>query len=238
MSPDDEKILRQDLQELRDRVFLMAGRVEVMLADAVRSLVERDRELAHATIAADRRVNRAEKESDALCMRILQHHCTLPPATVRFVTFALKMVTDLERIGDLAVDISGRSIELAGFAPLPVYRDIEQMGQAAGDMVKTAISAFVGDDAARARSVIEREPKVQAMHEAVFEQTLDLLVRDSGAARRCLALQAVARWLERAAAHATNLAEQVIFFLCGEDLRHQDQQLDQTLAEMGRPEQA
>lgn len=111
-SCDNAKEQRAEVRELRERLLLMAGRVEAMLADAVRAVCDRDIELARATIAADRRVNRAEIEMDALCLQILSRCCSLPRDELRFVTLALKMVTDLERIGDLAVNICERAVEL------------------------------------------------------------------------------------------------------------------------------
>lgn len=208
-----------ELEELRHRLLLMAGRVEGMLADAARAVRERDVELAQATIAADRRVNRAELESDALCLKILQRRCSLAADDLRFVTLALKMVTDLERIGDLAANICRIVPELAR-ASRDYYQEIERMGELAGRMVHQAIEAFVAADADAARAVLARDEEVDALVADFGQHVARAIVADSDQVPFGLAMLSVAKWLERAADHATNLAEQAVLLAGGEDLRH------------------
>lgn len=208
-----------ELEELRQRLLLMAGRVEGMLADAVRAVRERDIELAQATIAADRRVNRAEMETDALCLKILQRCCSMAPKELRFVTLALKMVTDLERIGDLAANIC-RSVPELARASRDYYREVERMGELAGSMVHQAIEAFVAGNVSAAREVLARDEEVDALVDEFGRHLARAIVADSELVPFGLAMLSVAKWLERAADHATNLAEQAILLVEGKDLRH------------------
>lgn len=208
-----------ELEELRQRLLLMAGRVEGMLGDAVRAVRERDTELARATIAADRRVNRAEIETDALCLKMLQRCCSMAPKELRFVTLALKMVTDLERIGDLAANIC-RSVPELARASRDYYEEIERMGELAGSMVHQAIEAFVEGNVFAAREVLARDEEVDALVDDFGQHVARAMVADGELVSFGLAMLSVAKWLERAADHATNLAEQAVLLAAGEDLRH------------------
>ncbi len=209
----------RELRELRERLLLMAGRVEAMLADAVRAVCEHDTELARATIAADRRVNRAEVEMDALCLQILSR-CALSREDLRFVTLALKMVTDLERIGDLAVSICERAVELWGAVGRGYYDEVQRMGEIAGGMVKDAISAFVDADAEQAQAVIDRDAEVDRLFASFSTHIVEEISEHPELVGFGMEMQSVAKWLERAADHGTNLAEQVVFLTRGEDVRH------------------
>src|SRR3954452_6348093 len=138
-----------ELKKLRERLLKMAGRVEEMIADSVRALVDRDVALAKRTIDADHLVNRAEVETDELCLVILARRQPVA-SDLRFITLALKMVTDLERIGDLAVNICERAIDLGQEPPLKSCVDVPRMATLAQWMVRDAIDAFVAGDAERA----------------------------------------------------------------------------------------
>ncbi|HEY3235370.1 MAG TPA: phosphate signaling complex protein PhoU [Polyangiaceae bacterium] len=207
------------LSELRQRLLLMASRVEEMISNSVKALVERDVELAKRTIEADHKVNRAEVETDELCLVILAKRQPMA-SDLRFITLALKMVTDLERIGDLAVNICERAIDLAGTAELKPWQDVPQMATIVQSMVGDAIDAFVASDAEKARKVIERDQEVDQLYIRVFREVLTIMRNDASAVERGIHVQSVAKWLERMADHATNLAEQVIFMVKGKDVRH------------------
>ena len=211
---------RNDVSDLRQRVLLMAGRVEQMISDSVRSLVERDTELARATIRQDHRVNRAEMEADELCIQILARR-RLEPEDLRFVTLALKMVTDLERIADLAVNISERALDLAIEPQLRSYVDISKMARTTQSMVRDAIDAFVSEDASKAEAVVVRDDIVDNLFRHVVRAVLELMLQDSAAVERGIHVQSAAKFLERMADHATNLAEQVVFMVKGKDIRHE-----------------
>jgi phosphate transport system protein len=208
-----------ELAKLRERLLKMAGRVEEMIADSVKALVERDLELARRTIEADHLVNRAEVETDELCLVILARRQPVA-SDLRFITLSLKMVTDLERIGDLAVNICERVIDLGEEPPLKPWVDVPRMASLVQAMVRDAIDAFVAGDASRAQSVIERDRDLDELYIRVFRELLSAMLGDASKVERGIHAQSIAKWLERMGDHATNLAEQVVFMVKGKDIRH------------------
>ena len=207
------------LDKLRERLLLMAGLVEAMIAAAVKAFSERDPQLARDTIGQDARVNSAEVSVDELCLRILATRQPMA-SDLRFITLALKMVTDLERIGDLAVNICERAIDMTDIPRARSYEDMHEMAALVQRMVHDAIEAFIEGDADKAREVIARDDEVDRLYERVFQQILEAMRHDPDAVHRGIHYQSVAKWLERAADHVTNIAEQVIFLVRGEDVRH------------------
>lgn len=207
------------LRELRQRLLLMAGRVEQMISRSVEALVTRDADLAQSTIELDRQVNRDEIETDRLCLVILARWQPMA-SDLRFITLALKMVTDLERIGDLAVNICERAVDLAADPPLKPYIDIPRMAVIVQTMIHDAVDAFVANNAELAREVIDRDDEVDALYRRVFAELLRIMRADEEKVESGVKVQAVAKLLERMADHGTNLAEQVIFMVHGEDVRH------------------
>ena len=194
----------------------MAGRVEAMIADSSRALVERDVELAKRVIAQDQEVNRCEVDIDELCLRVLARRQPVA-SDLRFVTLAMKMVTDLERIADLAVNISERAIDLA---PIVIHPDLPQMSVVVQSMVQKAIDAFVDRDVPRAREVIGRDDEVDDYFHEIFEDLLGRMHENPAKLNEYIHVQSVAKWLERMGDHSTNLAELVIFMVEGRDIRH------------------
>lgn len=214
-----DREFENELRELRQQLLSMAGWVEDMIANSVRSLTERDESLAERTIELDKNVNRTELETDELCMVILARRQPMA-SDLRFITLALKMVTDLERIGDLAVNICERAIDLNRQPQLAPYRDIPRMAEIVQSMVHDAIDAFVEGDAEKAYDVIERDDEVDELYARVFRDLLQLMTTEPAAVERGIHVQSVAKFLERMADHSTNLAEQVIFMINGKDVRH------------------
>jgi phosphate transport system protein len=212
--------LEIELRALRHRLLLMAGYVEQMIGASVRALVSRDCDLAKRTIAVDAKVNSAEVFTDEQCMDILQRWHPEGPE-LRFVVFALKMVTDLERIGDLAVNICERAMDLSR-EPLfrAAHEDLNRMAGIVKTMVRDAIDAFVEGSADKAREVIARDDEVDELYHRAFAEMLHLMRADPANVARGVHLQSVAKWLERMADHSTNIAEQVIFMVQGTDVRH------------------
>ena len=207
------------LQGLKDQLLGMAGRVESMITEASQALLSRDRERALQVVESDRRVNRAEMDIDGVCLTLLEtHHPT--GKQLRFVTQSLKMVADIERIGDLAVNVAERAAELSEFPTMPVHTAIEVMAECVREMVGEAIDSFVASDGAQARRVIDRDDEVDDAYARVFRETLDLMLEDKDRIRPGIIVQSAAKVLERIGDHATNLAEQVVFMVQGEDIRH------------------
>lgn len=207
------------LEQVRANLLEMANLVERMIANSVRALVNRDSALARTTIQTDHEVNRHEVETDELCLQILARRQPMA-SDLRFITLALKMVTDLERIGDLAVNISERAVELSQVPELDPWDQIPGMAAIVGAMVRDAIDAFLAGDAVKAQQVIDWDDEVDKLYREVFIEVVNIMARDPSAVQNGVMIQSVAKWLERMADHATNLAEQVIFMVRGKDIRH------------------
>jgi len=209
----------QQLSNLRERVLLMGAKVEEMIQNSVKALVERDSDLAHRMIDYDAQVNKMEVESDELCLRILARRQPVA-SDLRFITIALKLVTDLERIGDMAVNICERVLELNNEPPLKRYVDLPPMAEAAQRMVREALDAFVAGDSEAAQRVLEQDRVVDAYYGQIFREGLTYMMEDPRNIYRATRVQAIAKYLERIGDHATNLAEMVVFMVKGQDIRH------------------
>ncbi len=214
-----DKIYEAELTELREKLLTVGGLVEQAIVASVRSLVERDSQIAREVVEKDRRVNLLEVEIDELCLRMLA--LRQPAASdLRFITLALKIVTDLERIGDLAVNVAERAIQLNLEPPLRPYVDIPRMAASAEEMLKKALDAFVAGDAGEAREVLAQDDEVDELYHSVFRELVDIMAKEPDVAPRAMAILFIAKHLERIADHATNVAEMVIFFVEGRDVRH------------------
>jgi phosphate transport system protein len=209
----------RELSSLRERLLRMAGRVEEMIELATQAVVDRDANLAANVIARDARVNADEVEIDELCLSILARRQPLA-SDLRFIAGALKMVTDIERIGDLAVNMCERSIQLAKEPPLPPLPAVQQMAIIVQRAVKDAMDAFVARDAARAERVDPGDDDVDEIYHATLRGLLNMMCADGSTIQRGIHMQAVVKFMERIGDHATNLAEEVVFMVHGMDIRH------------------
>lgn len=217
--PHTDKEYERELQQLRDQILLMGAKVEQMLQSCMKALVSRDSDLAQQTIASDEQIDQLEVESDEMCLRILARRQPVA-SDLRFLTVALKLVTDLERIGDLAVNTCERVVELNQEPPLKPYVDLPRMSEVAQAMVREALDAFVARDADRARAVIERDSEVDAYYGQIFRELLTYMMENPHNIFRATRVQSIAKYLERVGDHATNLAEEVVFMVKGKDIRH------------------
>lgn len=208
-----------ELEAVRQQILHMAAHVESMIANATRALLQQDLDLARQTIGDDHKVNRLEVETDDLCLRILARRQPVA-SDLRFVTIALKMVTDIERIGDLAVDICERTLALRTKPPLAAYTVIERMAEISESMIRDAIDAFVNADPARAQDVVERDQQVDELYQSLCAEVVDVMRSDPKKVKRGIHVLSIAKFLERIGDHGTNLAEQVIFMVKGKDIRH------------------
>jgi phosphate transport system protein len=208
-----------DLNEIRAKLLEMGGKVEKMIHDAMKSLVERNTELAGLTIEYDHEINRLEVEIDERCLEVLA--LRQPTARdLRFITLAMKIVTDLERIGDKCRNIAKRARELNDLPPLKPYIDLPRMAVIAASMVTDALDAFVRWDEQLAYAVCHRDSEMDLLNEQIQRELLTFMIEDTSTITRAIKITSIARGLERIADHATNVAEMVIFMVKGKDIRH------------------
>ncbi len=214
------KQFETELRELKEKLLLMGGKIEEIIRDAMQSLIARDSELAQQCIDRDHEINRMELEIDESCFRMLA--LRQPTASdLRFITVGLKVVTDLERVGDMGVNIAERALELNKEPPLKPYVDLPKMSDGAQRMLKNALDAFVNEDVNLAQEVLGSDDQIDQLNRKIFEELIDYMERDKGNIRRAILLSFISRYLERIADHATNIAEMVIFMVQGKDVRHQ-----------------
>lgn len=208
-----------DLAKLRESILMMGAKVEKVIRAAVEALMTRDSALAKRAIADDREINRLELKIDGACLQLLAKFQPVA-SDLRFITISMKLVTDLERIADLGVNICERVIELNEDPPLKPYVALPNMADVAIGMVHDALDAFVAGDAAQAKAVIDRDENVDAYYTQIFRELLTYMMEDAKNIQRAIRLQSIAKYLERIADHATNLSEMVIFNVKGTDVRH------------------
>lgn len=209
----------EELAELKATLVRMAGLAEDQIDRALAALVTRDSVQARQVIARDHKVNALDVEIDEECIRLLALH---QPAArdLRLVTTAMKISTELERISDLAENICERTLELNEELQLKPYIDIPRMGNIARMMVKESIDAFVKDDSALARKVLTDDDLVDDLMEQVFRELLSYMIEDPHTITRAIRLSFIAKYLERIADHATNIAELVVYLVEGKIIRH------------------
>lgn len=211
----------EELRGLRAGLLKMGGLAERQIAEAIDSLVNRNTEQARTTIARDVEVNRMDTEMDERCIRLLALH--QPAASdLRFITTGLKITTDLERIGDNAVNICERAIELNEEPQLKPYIDVPRMAEIAQSMVKDSLDAFMRDDTVLAEEVIDRDDEVDQLNYQIYRELLSYMAEDPQTIPRATRILFVSKYLERIADHATNIAEMVVFMVKGRTIRHME----------------
>jgi len=212
-----------ELDALRERLQTMGVMVEQQIVRAVESLVDRNSELARETIARDVEVNRLDTEIDERCIRLLALY--QPTAgDLRLIATGLKITTDLERIGDSAVNICERALELNEDPLLKPYIDILRMAAIARSMVRDSLEAFARSNSALAEDVIARDDEVDSLNYQIYRELLSFMAEDPETISRGTRILFVSKYLERIADHATNIAEMVVFIVKGRDIRHMDKQ--------------
>jgi len=220
MQPEHtDKRYEEELKKLREDILYMGGLVEDQIQKAVKSLVDRDSPLAETIIERDHEVNRMDVEIDDLCLRLLALH---QPAgkDLRFITTGLKITTDLERMGDMAVNICERALELNLEPQLKPYIDIPRMARIAERMIRESLDAFVREDTDLALKVCKDDQEVDDLNSQVFRETVSFMIEDPHTINRAMKIGFISKYLERIADHATNIAEMVIFMVKGKSIRH------------------
>jgi len=219
MTVHTDKAYEAELKALRDRLLAMGGLVEQAIASSVRSITERDSTLAEQIKTRDREINRMEVEIDGMCRRVLA--LRQPAASdLRFITTALKIVVDLERMGDLAVNVAERALDLNQAPPLGPMHELSKIADLAEAQLKKALDAFVTGDVEKAEEVMRSDDLIDALYLKIFNDMLVLMMEDARNIRRATATMFAAKHLERFGDHATNLAEMVVYMVRGQDVRH------------------
>lgn len=209
----------RELDELKSMLIYEGGLVERAIRDAIKALVERNSELAQKVITDDDIVNAKEVKIDEFCIRLL---ALRQPAAkdLRFITMAIKINYDLERIGDMAVNICERVLELNEEPQLKPYIDLPRMAAIAQQMVRESLDAFVREDVALAWKVTQDDAPVDQLHDQIFRELLTFMMQDMKNISRATRLLFISKYLERMADHAVNIAELVIFMVEGKIIRH------------------
>lgn len=209
----------EELAELKATLVRMASLAEDQIDRALSALINRNSDQARQVIERDHKVNALDVEIDEECLRLLALH---QPAArdLRLVTTAMKISTELERISDLAENVCERTLELNEEPQLKPYIDIPRMGNIARTMVKESIDAFVKDDSTLARKVLGNDDLVDDLMEQIFRELLSYMIEDPHTTTRAIRLSFIAKYLERIADHATNIAELVVYLVEGKIIRH------------------
>lgn len=212
--------VRQDeLEHLKGELLKMAALVEVSINDSVIALTDRDSALAEKVIAGDRQVNTFDVTIDEECIRLLALKQPMGK-DLRYITTAMKITTDLERIADNAVNIAERALELNEVPVLKPYIDIPRMKEISQGMVMDAIRAFIDEDKKLASDVIKRDDEVDDLNSMVMNELVFLMTQDPETVYRGIRVSNVSKYLERVGDHATNIAEMVIYMVDGRIIRH------------------
>lgn len=214
-----DKRYEEELKKLREEILYMGGMVEDQIQKAIKSLVDRDSSLAEVIIERDHEVNRLDVDIDDLCIKLLALH---QPAgrDLRFITTGLKITTDLERIGDMAVNICERALELNQEPQLKPYIDIPRMARIAQRMIRESLDAFVREDTELALTVCKNDEEVDQLNSQIFREVVTFMIADPATINRAIKISSLSKYLERIADHATNIAEMVIFMVKGKSIRH------------------
>lgn len=214
-----------ELQIVRDRLLLIAGRVEKMIANSTRALIQDDIALARETIEHDRSIDRDELIIDRLCIELLARRQPLGH-DLRFIVSVIKMVTYFERLGDLAVKVCQRVIKLKRSERTYNLEGIEELGAGVQAMIKDTLEAFLLEDYKKACAVMRQDKAIDDMYHAISKRYIKEMASNSQDFENYYHLLSITRWLERMGDHCTNLAELIIFMIKGEDVRHKQIEID------------
>jgi phosphate transport system protein len=208
----------EEMAQLKESLLAMASHAESALSRAMRALVERDDQLAQAVIDDDNIIDQFEVEIDDIAIHLL---AKAPVATdLRLTTAAMKISQNLERVGDSAVTIARRAIELGTEPQLKPYVDLPRMASMSLEMLRDALTAFINRDPDKARAVVPRDLEVDNINRQLHRELSSFMVERPATISRCLNLMVISKCLERIADHATNVAEEVVYLYEAIDIRH------------------
>jgi len=209
----------EELADLKQQILRMGSLVEGQIRQALKALIDRDDDLATEVIHNDRKVNTMDVAVDEACLELL---ALQQPAArdLRFITTAMKISTELERMSDLAENICERAIELHEEPQLKPYIDIPLMADRAIIMVGQALDAFVRGDSVLARKVLDEDDYIDELNEQIFRELLSFMMENPQTISRAIRLSFISKYIERIADHATNVAELVVYMVEGKIIRH------------------
>ena len=210
----------QQMAQLKDKLLAMAALSQQALEFSVEAYLERDMALCDHVLEIEEAINAAETTVDEMAYELLAKEQPMA-IDLRFILSVIKINSDLERIGDQAANIAERAQAMKGETEIPLPDDIEQMGEQAGVMIRSAIQALIEADAKMAESVLSLDDQVDEHNRKVQAELMEVMQQQPAISVQALTAILIARNLERAADHATNIAEDVIFWLRGSDVRHQ-----------------
>ena len=215
----------EEMNQLKESLLAMASHAESAVTRSMRALVERDDPLAQAVLDDDNIIDQFEVEIDDIAIHLL---AKAPVATdLRLTTVAMKISQNLERIGDSAVTIGRRAIELNTEPQLKAYVDLPRMASMTLEMMRDAISSFINREPDKARAVIRRDTEVDNLNRQLHRELSSFMVERPQTISRCLNLMVISKCLERIADHATNIAEDVVYLYEAIDIRHSGQKLNE-----------
>lgn len=214
-----ERHFDEELNEIRKKLVAMAGLTEQLISRSIQVLVERDKSVAEEVWPGEDSVNKKQIEIDEDCLRLLALHQPMA-VDLRFLVATLRITGELERIADQAVNITQASLVLIVRPEVKPLIDIPKMAALAAGMVKDSLDAFVKKDAGLAHAVLSRDDEVDAYKDQIFRELLTYMLSDPKTIERGIELILISRHIERIADHATNIAEDAIYYVEGRDVRH------------------
>ncbi len=212
----------KELQEIKDALIYLGALTEKAILRAMTSLANRDSDLARQVVKSDDAIDRLDTEIEERCIKIL---ALRQPAAVdlRFITTAIKVTGHLERIGDMAVNIAEKAIQLNEEPQLKPYIDLPRMSELVGGMIKDALDSFITGRLALAEQVRHTEQVIDDLNEQIFRELLTFMMEDSKSIHRALLIMQISKNMERIADHAKGIADMVTYMVTGQNVRHQDQ---------------
>jgi len=210
---------QEELEQLKARLLEMGGLAEDRVRSAIRALVDRDPDLVDQVLAGDQPINQLHIEIDSRCFKMLALHQPMA-VDLRAIVSGVKINTDLERVGDLAINIAEAGRRYLRHAPVKELIDISRMADIAQRMLRDALDAYVKRDLTLARHVLNQDDELDSLKTQVFRDLLNFMLQDPHTIEPALDLILVSRHLERIGDHATNIAEDVIFMVSARDVRH------------------
>jgi phosphate transport system protein len=216
----------KELQEIKNGLIFLGALTEKAIQAAMKSLSERNSDIAHKVIGADVEIDKLDTELEERCIKVLA--LRQPTAIdLRFITTAIKITGHLERIGDMAVNIAEKAILLIGEPQLKPYIDLPRMADLVTEMIKNSLDSFIRNDLRMAEKVRQTEQVIDDLNEQIFRELLTFMLEDSKSIHRALLIMQVSKNLERIADHAKGIADMVTYMVTGDCVRHQTCSLDE-----------